>query len=97
MSSPGRKETPDRAAGLRRLSLSENLHGATIDVTIPASTEIEVANPLRGGKVPSGYIITSDRGSGVIKRGDVAWSGEVISFKNISSSSLAEATILVLL
>ena len=97
MSNPGRKETPDRSAGLRRLSLSGNFQGVTVEVSIPAATEIELANPLRSGKQPSGYIIISDRGDGIIKRGDGAWDGDSISFKNISSASTAEATILVLL
>lgn len=97
MSNPGRKETADRSAGLRRLSLAGNFQGVAIEVTIPAATEISLPNPLRSGKKPSGYLIISDRGDGIIKRGDASWDREVVSFKNISSASTADATILVLL
>jgi hypothetical protein len=97
MSNPGRKESPERAIGFRRLSFANNFNGAIIDVTIPAGTEITVANPFRSGKVPTSYIITSDRGDGIIKRGDATWTAETLSFKNISGSSDAAASILVLL
>jgi hypothetical protein len=97
MSNPGRKETADRSVGLRRLSFNGNFQGVIVEVEIPASSEIVINNPLRSGKQPSGYIIISDRGDGIIKRGNGVWGGDEITFKNISSTSAAEATILVLL
>jgi hypothetical protein len=65
--------------------------GFVADVTIPPASEISIPNQL--GVVPRYYVIVSDEGLGIIKKGVTPWTNSSLSLRNVSSSSNAIAKV----
>ena len=71
----------------RKLAFAENFETRTVTVTIPATTEVFVANPFEFGTVAREWIVVDRTGNGSITRGPTAW-GAKLSFYNPGASSI---------
>lgn len=72
------------SAGLERLSFKDNFEGFEAIVTIPASSEVKVRNQLNF--IPTKYIITQQRGNGLVTAGDTKWDANFLYMKNHGAS-----------
>jgi len=72
--------------GLGRLDLKENTVSFEKTLTIAATTEINFANQL--DTKPSRYIITSQKGNGLVTKGDTLWTNTKLTLKNHGASSV---------
>lgn len=93
MSNVGRHFNRQQEMALRTLSFADNFESFDVEVTIPAATESEVQNYFRNGTVPSFYIITSMTGDGDVRKGDTAWTAELLYMRNPHATESVTATI----
>ena len=68
--------TRNLAVGLRNLTFSDNFGSDTHTISIPATSEYRLRHGLK--IVPTGYIITSQTGNGVITKGTTAWTDNLV-------------------
>ena len=74
------------SAGLQRLRFNDNFEGFEATIAIPASTELKLRNQL--SFIPTKYIITQQKGNGLLTAGDTAWSANFIYMKNHGPNSI---------
>ena len=77
------------AVGLTRLSLLDNFDSFSVQVTIPATTEVEIRNELVSKEVPTQRLIVRG-GSGAenIVDGDTQWTKDFVYLQNTGGSDV---------
>lgn len=83
----------DLIDGLRRLTFKENFVSFEATVTIPASSELAIANKIKG--IPSKRIIVRSTSPDICD-GDTTWNADFVYLKNTSGSP-ATVTVVFLL
>ena len=88
----------DLTTGLTKIDFQQNFQAFIVkDILIPALTEIAIPNELSKsyqGTIPSGRIITRQKGNGVIVDGDKEWTAKVLYLKNTSATEDATVSVL---
>lgn len=88
------KALRELSTGLSRLTLSENFESFTVQVSIPATSEIPIRNLLTGGVTPTKRVIVRSNSSTIVD-GDTAWTSKYVYLKNTGGST-ATATVIFL-
>ncbi|VVB80742.1 Uncharacterised protein [uncultured archaeon] len=86
----------DLMVGLFKITFKENFQSFTVQLTILAGTEVGIANQFSlslPGTIPSGRLITRQKGNAVILDGDTPWTTDTVYLKNPSAN---DATITVI-
>lgn len=81
----------DLTVGLFKISFKENFQSFTVEVAILAMTEVSIANQFANsspGTIPSGRIITRQKGDAVILDGDTPWNDNAVYLKNPSANNV---------
>ena len=79
--------------GLTRLSFDDNFESFEVDVTIEATSELEIRNQLRDAIPSKRVVIAGGTGAGDIVDGDTEWTTNFVYLKNTSASPVT-ATVL---
>ena len=80
--------------GLTRLSFTDNFEAFSVEVTIPATTEVLIRNQLKSGQTPTQRIIVRGGvGSEQIVDGDTKWTTDFVSLQNLSGSEVTATVI----
>lgn len=73
-----------------KINFQDNFQGFTVrDVAIPAGTEVAIANQFKTrypGVIPSGRIITRQRGDANIIDGTTQWTADLLYLQNPSAN-----------
>lgn len=72
------------SAGLERLTFGDNFEGFEATIVISASSELKLRNQLNF--IPTKYIITQQRGNGLVTAGDTDWDANFLYMKNHGAS-----------
>ena len=72
------------SAGLERLSFEDNFDGFKTTLIISAGSELKIRNQLNF--IPTKYIITQQRGNGLVTAGDTRWDINFLYMKNHGAS-----------
>lgn len=78
--------------GLLRINFIQNFQSFMVnDLSIPAGVEVAISNEFRisyPGNIPSGRIITRQRGDATIIDGDTVWDASQVYLKNPSANDV---------
>lgn len=78
--------TRQLAVGLRDLTFSDNFKGFEETITISATSEGQIRNPLNF--IPTRYIIVSQEGNGLVTKGTTDWSTDFVYLYNNGATSV---------
>jgi|GEM_PF-5418481 len=78
---------------LRRLSFEDNFAADTVQVTLNAGEEVEVAHNLQS--IPTYYIIGGQSAQGQIIDGQQQWTAESIFLKNTGTNKITAKVIIM--
>lgn len=83
------KTLRELAGGLNKLSFLDNFECFITDITIAATTEVQIRNELRSGEIPRyRLILRGGSNSQHVVDGDTAWNKNYVTLKNTSASSV---------
>lgn len=77
---------------LRNLTFSDNFDAREVDVSFSGTSEIEIPNPFRDGRIPTRWLIVDvENGAGTLapKRGTTDWTSEFLYLQNTSASAIS--------
>ena len=87
-----REVIKELAVGLLKLDLVENTESFEVDITISATSEIQIRNELQF--VPSKYIIVSQTGNGLVTKSSTStWDSNYLYLYNNGASSVTVTVI----
>lgn len=84
----------DLEIGLKRLDFINNFRSFSVEVTIPATSEVSIKNML-APSIPSLYLIGRQTGNGLITDGSTEWSENRLYLYNNGATEVV-ATIIFL-
>lgn len=91
------KTLRELGVGLTKLKLTDNFESFQVEVTIPASSELQIVNELKSRLTPTQRIIVrGNDASKDIVDGDTQWNQKYVYLKNTNGSSAATATVVFL-
>lgn len=76
------------AVGLTKLSFEDNFESFITEVTIPATSEIEIRNQLRGITPTKRIILRGGSGAQNVVDGSTDWSNDFVYLQNLGGSSV---------